>query len=147
MRHGNKFRGIFIIMKMLLDETSVGMLNYFRKRFIVEEDQQENIITLSQGDEGYDNFLSELGEQLTSVPIRLEYFRYTKANDNQGGIIEVSGYLQDQLNFVFKFGLDEGVFITCNNFQMKDSTPEALRILYTYYNGKFQESCKKIMEG
>lgn len=131
---------------MLLDEVSRGMLNFFKQDFLLEEEQQQNITTLAQGDDAYDNLLSELGEQLTSVPIRLEYFRYSKATNNQGGVIEVSGYLQDQLNFVFKFGLDEGVFITCGNFQMKDSTPESLRILYTYYNGKFQEVCKKIME-
>ena len=132
--------------KQLLDETSVGILHFFRKRLLFEEDGQENILTLSQGDDNYDNLVSELSEQLTNVTLRLEYFRYTKANDNQGGVIEISGYLQDQLNFVFKFGLDEGIFITCNNFQMKDSTSESLRVLYTYYNGKFQEVCKKIME-
>lgn len=130
----------------MLDKVSIEMLNFFKKDFLLEEEEQKNITTLAQGDDAYDNLLSELGEQLTSVPIRLEYFRYSKATNNQGGVIEVSGYLQDQLNFVFKFGLDEGVFITCTNFQMKDSTPESLRILYTYYNGKFQEICKKIME-
>lgn len=132
-----------------LDEVSREMLSFFRNddtTLLFEEEGQDNTSSLKEGDDSFDTLVSELGEQLVNVPLRVEYFRYSKSSNNQGGIVEVSGYLQDQLNFVFKFGLDEGLFITTNNFQMKDSTPEALRILYTYYNGKFQEICKKLME-
>lgn len=140
---------------MLLDEDSLKILKSFkRKNWLYESEdsapdateEQSNNTSLKDGDEAYDNLKTELGEQLKDVPLSLEYFRYTRPSSGEQAVIEVSGTLQDNVNFIYKYGLDDGVFINVNNFKMKDSTAESLRIIYIYYNTKFQEICKHLIE-
>lgn len=134
---------------MLLDDGTLDVLNSIRDRRWLFEDNSGSSSTksLKAGDEAYDDLYSGLSEQLTDVPISIEYFTYTRPDGGQQPIIEVSGNLQGTFNFIYKYGLDDGVFINVENFKMKSSTPEAIRVLYVYYETNFQQLCKTLIEG
>lgn len=132
----------------MLDSGTLDVLNSIRNsRWLFEDSSTaSNTKSLKSGDEAYDDFYSSLSEQLTDVPISIEYFTFTRPDGGQQPIIEVSGNLQGTFNFIYKYGLDDGVFINVENFKMKSSTPEAIRILYVFYDTNFQQLCKTLVE-
>lgn len=134
--------------KIMLDKGTLNILNSIRyKSWLFESEENQGYSKdLQSDDEAYSQLVNELGEQLTNVPLKIEYFRYTRPDGGTQPIIEVSGSLQGSLNFIYKYGLDDGVFINVNNFKLKDATPESIRILYVYYNTKFQSLCKQLVE-
>lgn len=132
----------------MLDSGTLDVLNSIRNRkwLFEESETSSNTKSLKSGDEAFDDLYSGLSEQLKDVPLSIEYFTFTNPDGGQQPIIEVSGNLQGTFNFVFKYGLDDGVFINVENFKMKSSTPEAIRVLYVFYDTNFQQLCKTLIE-
>lgn len=140
-------------LKIMLDSVSRNILNSIRNGLLLEQEEEvaektsDAKQTLKSGDEQYDTFKQELSSKLLNTPLKIEYFNFTKDSDKNLTIVEVAGSIEESINFVYKYGGGSGVFISANNFEMKENTAESLRVLYVYYNTGFQKICKNLSEG
>jgi hypothetical protein len=135
----------------MLDSVSRNILNSIKSGLLLEEEEAVEKVdnqkkSFKSGDEEYDTLKKELSSKLINTPLKIDYFNFSKDNNKNVTLIEVAGTIQESISFIYKYGGGSGVFISVNNFEMKDNTAESLRVLYIYYNTGFQKICKTLSE-
>lgn len=112
--------------------------------FLKEEEEIVNNM-LSKDTTTYKTFYEDLSSSLQNVILEIEYFKVTKQSNIRK--IEISGILQNNINFILEYGSENGVFINMQNLSIDDTIIENLKYLYIYYKGqKFITMAKTLLE-
>ena len=140
----------------MLDKTTMDMVSSFRKtNWLLEDVQAEkkpekntsNIKELKAGDEPYDELVRTLKEYLqSSIILQIFSFKYSKVSNKTS--IEVTGTIQNTLDFRYNFGINDGVYISTSNSDvlLSQQIVQGIEKLYTYYNTQFSEICALIIQ-
>lgn len=127
----------------MLDQETLNILNSLRRKKILVE-QTSNTTSFKKDDEPYDRLLRELKAAISNSIIEIEYFNYSKVNDKTN--IEISGKMDNNLNFIFKYGVTNGIYISAENYQLSSNSAENMRRLYVYYDTKLKDIYNTLSE-